>query len=365
MRRDLRIDTLRGVLLVLITINHFGAWLAEDWWGFHATWQPLGYVSAAEGFVVLAGYSFAQVYVRYVNEPDVLWRKARQRALSLYLYHVILTLGLAVVYLWAPAYRTAWMEWLSPYDRHPLTSTSAIVLLVHQPPYLDLLPMYALFLLFSPVVMVGLHRHHWPSIFAASLALWLLGQVMPPLDTITTRVLPAHRTGYFNMCSWQMLYVVGLWLGTSYRQSLWVRPLQSQLLWSLIIVAACVFFLSRHALILPELTTGIDRSTLGWLRLLNVLLLISIFSALFPRIPHPQHPPWLAFLGQHSLQVFACHILLLYALAPVTSQLVAIWGVWGFAPLVTLIICFLQVPAFLHDRYKAWSLGVTPISLHT
>jgi len=361
MQRDLRIDTLRGVLLVLITVNHFGAWLSADWWGFHFTWQPLGYVSAAEGFVVLGGYSFARVYARHVNMPHMLWRKARQRALSLYLYHLAVTLGLAVVYLWAPTYRAAWMEWLSPYDGHPLISTSAVVLLVYQPPYLDLLPMYALFVLLSPLVMLGLHRRRWRSLLIASLTLWLLGQVMPALETITTRVLPTHRTGDFNVCSWQLLYVAGLWLGTLGRQGEGGRYLQSRFLWSLIVVAACGFFLSRHALIFPELANGIDRPTLGWLRLINVLLLIGLFSTLFPRLPQPRSTPWLAFLGQHSLQVFTCHILLLYALAPVTSQLVALWGAWGFALLAISAISFLQVPALLHDRYRAWLLGMRPL----
>ena len=71
-QRDLRLDTLRGLLLVLITINHFGSWSPEAWWITQLTWQPLGYVSAAEGFVFLSGFIFATVYLRYSDEPAML-----------------------------------------------------------------------------------------------------------------------------------------------------------------------------------------------------------------------------------------------------------------------------------------------------
>jgi hypothetical protein len=364
-RRDLRVDTLRGVLLVLITLNHFGAWLSADWWGFHLTWQPVGYVSAAEGFVLVAGYSFALVYARYAEEPRLLWQKARQRALLLYGYHLAMTLGLAAVYLTVPVYRVAWSAWLSPYDNQPLRATLAVVLLVYQPPYLDLLPMYALFLCLSPLILIGLHRGHTSSLFAASLALWGLGQVMPPLDSILTGILPAFRVGDFNVCSWQVLYVVGLWLGFTRRQGVSFRVLQHRVLWSFLTITAGALLLSRHAVLFPELADGIDRPTLGWVRLLNVLLLTGLFGVLFLHLPQPQQTPWIAYLGQHSLQVFACHIVLLYALAPVTSQLVAYWGAGGFLLLAIWVVSFLHVPAFLHDHYKAWMLSMRSLSVRT
>ncbi|MGH8008818.1 MAG: OpgC domain-containing protein [Candidatus Binatia bacterium] len=31
-QRDFRVDTLRGLLLVMIAINHFGMSLSEEWW---------------------------------------------------------------------------------------------------------------------------------------------------------------------------------------------------------------------------------------------------------------------------------------------------------------------------------------------
>jgi len=103
-----------------MAINHFGSWLPEGWWGLHFTWQPLGYVSAAEGFLFLAGFVFSLVYSRYAANPALLWKQARQRALDIYLYHLAMVLGLAAFFLLAPSYRAAWMGWFSPYHMTPM-----------------------------------------------------------------------------------------------------------------------------------------------------------------------------------------------------------------------------------------------------
>jgi len=50
MGRDRRIDTLRGMLLIIMTVDHLGGWLTV------ITGQSLGYVSAAEGFIFLSGF---------------------------------------------------------------------------------------------------------------------------------------------------------------------------------------------------------------------------------------------------------------------------------------------------------------------
>ncbi len=106
MPRDLRIDTIRGLLLVLITLNHSGNWAAAEWWVHHVTWQPLGYVSAAEGFVFVSGFMFARVSAPSVAHPAVLWQAARRRACHIYIYHLFLLFGLAASFLVVPLYRS-------------------------------------------------------------------------------------------------------------------------------------------------------------------------------------------------------------------------------------------------------------------
>jgi hypothetical protein len=47
MRRDHRLDTIRGILLIMMTINHLGGSASK------LTFEPFGFVSAAAGFVLL------------------------------------------------------------------------------------------------------------------------------------------------------------------------------------------------------------------------------------------------------------------------------------------------------------------------
>lgn len=357
LQRDLRLDTLRGLFLVLITINHFGSWSPEGWWVTQFTWQPLGYVSAAEGFVFLSGFIFATVYVRYSDEPAVLWRKAWQRAFSIYLYHIALVLGLAVCFLLVPVYRLVWEFWFFPYHLSPLTSTVASLLLLHQPPYLDILPIYAVLVFFSPPILLLLARgQHW-LVLTSSFILWVLGQQFDPFAAVTLAVFPGHWPGYFNLLSWQFLYVFGLFLGNKCYRNESIHFLTWQPVVVLIFFTAFLLFLSRHALGLPEITMYLDRPRLEWLRLANFLLLTACVGVIFPYLPVHFHCSWLTFLGRHSLQVFSFHVGLLYLLVPVSDEIAATVSAAWFTPFILVVVLGLTVPAFLHSKYKEWALA--------
>jgi hypothetical protein len=358
MPRDLRLDTLRGLLLVLITINHFGSWSSEGWWVLHFTWQPLGYVSAAEGFVFLSGFFVALVYSRHAQQPALLWQMARQRALDIYSYHLAMTLSLAAIFLTVPFYQSLWGDWLRPYHLTPTTSTLASILLLHQPPYLDILPMYTVLMLLSPIAVLMLHRHKAAPLLAASLFLWLVGQSFHLGELFTGLLFPGHQSGHFNLLSWQLLFILGLVLGDRYGKKELFPPLTNQLLVGVIFFCTLGFFLSRHALIFPEIRDGIDRAALGWLRVVNFLLLVASTGAVLQRFPSHAHVPWLTFLGQHSLPVFSFHVVALYLLTPVTSHIADTFGSFGLLVLMLLMVYCLRFPAFLHLRYKTWAAHV-------
>ena len=59
MNRDLSLDVLRGIMLIIMAADHFGEPL------FQHLYEFAGYVSAAEGFVFLSGMLVALVYSRY------------------------------------------------------------------------------------------------------------------------------------------------------------------------------------------------------------------------------------------------------------------------------------------------------------
>jgi hypothetical protein len=123
---------------------------------------------------------------------------------------------------------------------------------------------------------------------------------------------------------------------------------------NIIVLCALGLFLSRHALLFPEITKGIDRASLGWLRVVNCLLLISLIGARLQRLSPQAHVPWLAFLGQHPLPVFSFHIVMLYLLMPLTSFMVSTFGPTGLLFLMMMVVFSLRLPALLHRKYKTW-----------
>ena len=99
--RRWEIDALRGLMLVLMTLTHLPTRLTL------AMGQPLGFVSAAEGFVLLSAYMAGLVYGRLAwrrNVADMrsaFLRRARkiygcQVVTLLYLFTVVACIGVAV-----------------------------------------------------------------------------------------------------------------------------------------------------------------------------------------------------------------------------------------------------------------------------
>ena len=58
------LDLLRGLMLVIMTLNHLDGPIKS------ITFQPLGFVSAAAGFIYLSGFVYGLVYTRKYIETD-------------------------------------------------------------------------------------------------------------------------------------------------------------------------------------------------------------------------------------------------------------------------------------------------------
>ena len=97
--RRWEIDALRGLMLVLMMVTHLPSRLTSP------LGQPFGFVSAAEGFVLLSAYMAGMVYGRIAWRKGVaemrrdFWRRALkiyacQAATLLFLFTVIAFIGL-------------------------------------------------------------------------------------------------------------------------------------------------------------------------------------------------------------------------------------------------------------------------------
>jgi hypothetical protein len=302
--RDLRFDTLRGLFLVCMTINH----LPTEMRTF--TDQPLGIFSAAEGFVFLSGLIAGWVYTRKFRESgrEGLWTASANRAKSIYRWHVgALLAAFVLVQLTERA-----LGFCSPtvprlFFEHPVESLGLGVSLLYQPGLLDLLPMYCAFVMLLPVVIRNLEAGRKWLVLGSSGAVWLAVQWAPPVDGAP---LYPINTGSFNLLAWQFLFVAGVTIGharISGSQQV-VRP--NPLIAALAAVVAVYGFGLHHCQwprLWPDHAFGmlLNKPALGLFRVADfgcVAYLVGIFGALVP-----QALTWrpLALLGRHSLAVVA------------------------------------------------------------
>jgi len=89
------LDVLRGLMLVIMTLDHLGGPIKK------ITFQPLGFVSAAAGFIYLSGFVYGLVYTRKYQGSDfrTIRVKSQRRAAVIYLYHHLVLLFVAVPFL--------------------------------------------------------------------------------------------------------------------------------------------------------------------------------------------------------------------------------------------------------------------------
>lgn len=341
MKRRVDLDAVRGLMLVLMALTHLPTHFAGP------AGQPFGYVSAAEGFVMLSAYMAGMVYTRRALKDGIpamrqafLLRALKiygcQAALLLFLFTFIAVLGLSFD-------REEVKNLLGFFLNEPLTAFIASLLLVYNPPLLDILPIYIVFMLVSPLLLAHGVARGWVAVMAASLLLWLLAQfdlgdrlyaAAVALSGLTT--MPPKAYGSFEIFGWQFLWVLGLWMGSSAAQHPDTHTRFPRAVVLLALVCAVCTFVWRHAIgQVPfgdneALNLLFDKWHVGPLRLLNFFALLVLAMHYGPRLlDRLPRLTWLEVMGAASLPVFCAHlVLVLLALlqfgAPDEGRLLAV-----------------------------------------
>ncbi len=302
--RDLRFDTLRGLFLIFMTINHLPTELRRF------TDQSVGLFSAAEGFVFLSGLMAGWIYTRklWAKGPRGLLSAALGRARCIYLWHIASFMG-AFACVWLTEYRCGFCSLNVPrlFFENPIQALGLGLSLLYQPGLLDLLPMYCVFVLLLPVVIGAIETGRRWIVLSASAAFWLAAQGMRPMD-------PAHiypvNIGSFNLFAWQFLFVAGVAIG--YERASGRAQVSRLNPWALIPAACTVTYglgvrYGRLPSLWPDALFGIllNKPALGLLRMADfgcVAYLVAIVGARFPSALTARP---LAFLGRHSIVVVA------------------------------------------------------------
>ena len=194
----------------------------------------------------------------------------------------------------------------------------------------------------------------WRIVLAASALIWLLAQfglrdiVHNWVVHVTHLQIPLQETGAFNLFAWQMVWIVGLWLGA--RSAQHDVPLKLVPRWGVALSAAvCIFFVGvRHSWFGPHLTEQalgllLDKWQIGPLRVLNIAAFLILFYWLrkYVKVVVAREP--FLTLGKASLQVFCAHLLFVFGgLALLYGEMEQLTGITAILLLaVTFISLFL------------------------
>jgi len=203
-KRDLRVDLLRGFCVFVMIVDHVGG---ETSWLYVLTGGDSFIVSAAEGFVLLSGFSMGLIHRVTMQRHGVRATLERVfgRARFLYVMTVLLTMAFASVSF---AFATPWSA-----DSTPARSRTDFVLSVltlHRSYSLtDILILYTLLVAMAAPILALLHRGYTGAVLAMSVSAWVVFQISPARVPRFWSI----TDGGFPFSAWQLLFVIGLVLG--------------------------------------------------------------------------------------------------------------------------------------------------------
>lgn len=316
--RDARLDMFRGIALVMIFINHVPGTIYENF-----TNRNFGFSDAAEAFVFMSGMAAGLAYSNGFRTGNLwlaiakVWARARQ----LYFVHITITmlcLGIfAAAALWFGLPEVMQKNNITPIYGKPLSTLIGIPLLTHQLGYLNILPLYTMLLLATPLfLLVGLRRP-W-LLLVLSVALWAAaGQFRLNFPNF-----PTSGGWFFNPLSWQILFVVGLLSGVAMKAGKRFIPYHPVLFGLAAAFVVLVLFwvkipalgaLGRSGLSMladagaPFYITWFDKTFLALPRLLHALALFYVLGHLpiMRTIAASSIAAPFRLLGRQGLAVFA------------------------------------------------------------
>lgn len=368
--RLVELDILRGFLLLWMTLTHLPtkASLISN--------QTFGFVSGAEGFIFLAAFMVGQLEHRIELKSGRAATVAdlSKRTLRIYIYHCAL-LAIAftlVAEIGIDFHRLALQNLLSFYLQQPQHAVIAAILLEYRPSLLDILPMYIIFMALTPLARKIAKRWSWDPVIYVSLGVWaaaqfgLRGWIHSHVNLFGLSV-PEASTGAFDSYAWQLLWMVGLALGTIYAENISgtghlddedsgasIRPW----LLKLSFAVATVFLILRYSPVDHWMNPDsyswlVDKWHLGAARIIDfsaLAILLARFGARIAALPFLKP---LASLGQASIEVFSVHVLCCLGGHALSRDADPQFPWWEQALLLAVTISALFATAHLHRKWTA------------
>jgi hypothetical protein len=331
--RDQRLDALRGLLQITIFLGHAAliapgsSWLGG--WIIHTAW---GFSDSSEQFIFTSGLGLGSVFtLKFLRDgqaaaiADLL-----RRALRLYRTHLVMMLAFGGLILWAgtrPQFpdEIDRMGWRLVTER-PWLALALTPPMIFQPQFMEILPVFVVCTLMVAPFLLLVERIGDAALLlpvALYIATPLVGLALPAIGP------DGHSEFGLNPFSWQLLYLLGAWLG---RRSLLTggRAVPH----SRALIAASIGFLvwgffvriATYGWWPASLLPGgwipplgfVLKETLGPLRLLHGLALAYLAVVLLPRQGAAYTSgigPWLMATGRQSLLAYCLGLFLSWAVS--------------------------------------------------
>lgn len=289
--------------------------------------RMISFCSAAEGFVFLSGITAGLVYFSRLRRGrsafDGLWARLGK----LYTYHLgIVGVTILLTSLWlvsgAHIDHLPW-DWMKRFYAEPAQSSLPIALLLDQPPYLDILPLYLGTSLLLPFVLILLEARGYRPVLVLSVSAWLAAQLgVEPAKLASDSVGMPGRHGFALLLAWQLLFVLGVLCAYAHQEKRF--NFESPSLTRLCMFVAVICCMAEMVCVVTRfhnppftnllyLHALLDVKQLGLLRLLNFLALAQLgfrFRHLWVGRARKLIP-----IGKHSLQTFSLSVVLVHLLA--------------------------------------------------
>jgi len=341
LNRDLRIDFLRGFVLLLIVADH--VLNNETRWFAFGEWT---YFDGAAGFVFMSGLVCGMVYAKIVATTG--WvdaqLKAVRRATQLYFSQIIVLAIVCALFMLFNRYEPldGGPFGLAAMFEHPARAVPNALLLMYSPWLMDILKLYVVLLLVLPS-MLWLYQRSRLAALGLSFAAYAVAQKFPE---ITPREYP-HNLGWFwNPLGWQFLFFGAAMLGCERARGSLRLPRNAGLM-ALAAAAFVAVIVSRRTEALSWMWT--DRQKLAPMHVLSFALFAYVLSGLL----RPNWGFWHGWIaipvircGRHSLPIFCIGVVIDYAISmvlePIHSHLVEAAIVAGGVGLTLLAAAFLD-----------------------
>jgi len=310
MKRFIEFDVLRGVLLLMMSVDHSPSSLRRF------TDQPLGFFSTAECFVFVSAFLAGLLFRKRAEKLGFAAARSSSihRAGRIYRAHLV-TLSFAFVLgsfflSELPGIR----DLLDRYLMDPWAAIGGSLMLLFRPPLMDILPMYVLFSFLTPAAFGAAQRWGWKTVLFVSFSAWIIAQThVRDMLVVSSKDLPFVQLGPFDLLAWQFLWVGGLFIGQRFLENKALLP-TPHLLRPLFLFSAMAFLFWRWI----SITSGPDPITQTWLfdkwhlgplRLINFAVAASVtatFLKYLNRWEAPLRP--FSLIGRHMLPVFCSQI---------------------------------------------------------